>query len=340
MKKIKFTREKKKEELELLKMKGQNLYSDLLPDVYDIYNELESQLYDYIYEYPINESDLQSEESSGVLLEAISEGVNKNIEDKLTIGMERLDYRIKEQVGKDIGELKKLAVETDEILSTIRNEISAKSCYVDDNKTMAKNVIADVGGIYAGVALFGGVLPGIGAIISGYREHGVKGAVVGGVSGAVIGVSTGLLLMPLGIVGLPFALIMGVASAFGGNAITRMIFGKKNNSGGQIETTRQKILDSIPSIINNLKTENVIENWLAETCENMYNNIAVEIDKELESNIMGLEDTIRQITIDIETNAANKEILIRNLDGYVDEIEVLLKDISPVQKKLTESLNA
>ncbi len=338
--KIKATRAKKKDELEILKLKGKNLYSELLPEVNDTYNELESELTCYISEYPISEFDLQTEESSKALIEQISDGINKKIEDSLAIGMERLNYKIKEQVGKDAGEFTKLAVETDEIIYAIRNEISSKSCYVSDNKGMTAGVIADAGVLLASATFFDGLIPGVGGIISGYKEHGLKGAVVGGVSGAGIGLATGLLLAPLGIVGLPFALIMGVASTFGGKAITRLIFGKKNKQEGQIEATREKILESIPGIINNLRTEKFIENWLSETCEDTYNSIADEIDKELESNIRGLEDTITQITVDIETNAANKEILIRNLDDYAEEIKVLLEDISPVQKKLTEGLNA
>ena len=335
MKKINETRQKKKEEIILLKSKGKTLYADLLPDVSDIYIEIENQLTDFTDNYPISVSDLASESSLQSFSETISNEIDKKLEEILSTHTERLIYKIRQNLGNDVEELKDFSIEIENNLGEIRDSISLKS-HNKNKSEIGKDILFDVGGMYATIALLGANIPGLGGLMAGFKEHGVKGAVAGGLSGTIIGFSAAFLAASIGIFGLPFALIAGTASTFGGKAITDLIFGRKDKKiDNKVDELRLNLTETTKNIVEKLKQANTLESWLKQSCEDIYGDMASNIDKEWELSLTNMEDTLTQIKVDIEMNAANKEKCENDMKEHEKEILSILDSIKTVQNKLT-----
>lgn len=335
--KINEARQKKKEEISVLKSKGKTLYADLLPDVSDIYTEVENTLTDFVDSYPIADSDLDSQTSIQNFSEAISKEIDKKLEETLSIHTERLIYRVRERLGNDIEFLKDFSIELEQSLYGIRSNISLKA--KKDESTfgeIGKDILFDVGGMYATIALLGANIPGVGGLMAGFKEHGVKGAVAGGLSGTIIGFTAAILASSVGIFGLPFALIAGTASTFGGKAITNLIFGRKDKKiSNAADELRQNLRSTIKEIVGKLEQTHSMEDWLKQTCEDAYGEMAANIDKEWETSLTNMEDTLTQIKIDIEMNAANKEKCEKDMKEMEKEIIAVLDSIQTVQNKLS-----
>lgn len=335
--KISEARQKKKEEVTNLKSKGKTLYADLLPDVSDIYAEVENTLTDFVDSYPIADSDLKNESSIQSFSEIIAKEIDKKLEDTLSIHTERLIYKVREQLGNDIESLKDFSIELEQSLGGIRNSISLKAKKEGSTfEGIGKDILIDVGGIYATLALLGANIPGVGGLVAGFKEHGVKGAVAGGLSGTVIGFTAAILASSVGIFGLPFALIAGTASTFGGKAITNLIFGKKDKKADNaVGELRENLRNTTKDLVEKLKQTHSMEDWLKQTCEDAYGEMAANIDKEWEMSLTNMEDTLTQIKIDIEMNAANKEKCEQDMKEMEKEIKSVLDSIKTVQNKLS-----
>lgn len=183
-----------------------------------------------------------------------------------------------------------------------------------------------------------GYLPGVGGLISGFKEHGIKGAAVGGLTGAGITVALSLLLPTIGIVGLPFTLIAGIAGSFGGKKITQLVFGKKERAVN-MEKIRDSLLASVQQALNELRANGVLENWLQDTCEKTYNQVADNMDQEWENSLQTLESTLSQIKIDLEMNAENRKKIEQKMQEHSEIIQNVLTNVQPIYSKLSAALN-
>ena len=177
------------------------------------------------------------------------------------------------------------------------------------------------------------IIPGIGRSYCRFREHGVKGAVVGGLSGA------GLSIAAMTIGGSLWscsselrANTFGWCSCFlGGKAIGRKVFlGTKTRTQSTQMTSekmRSLLSDSISKTVLDLRTQYVIENWLKDNCELMYNAVADDVDREWENKCQTLESTVSQIKIDLQMSTEKRK---KTEEAMGDCAKIINEVIDPV----------
>lgn len=330
------TRAKKKDEINRLKTKGKNLYADLLPETTSVYKEIEDELLNFVDSYSITDDIVKDNVSIQAFSEEISSIIDKKVEEKLSIHTERIIYKIREQLGDDAEELKFFNVKLEKSMDDIRKNISSASSSAASGAVTA--TVIDAATILGSSLLTSVAIPGVGGIIAGYKDYGIKGAVTGGLSGAAITLFAATpLLASIGIVGIPFCLIAGAASAFGGKAITNLIFGKEKYQK-KIDELKQGLRVAVSEIMSKLSKSSTLEKWLKNTCEEAYDMLAADIDKEWENSLRTMEDTLTQIKIDIEMNTTNKEKCEKDMKEYENEIKDVLTTIKGVQEKLSSAL--
>lgn len=338
--KIQDTREKKKSEITQWKARGKTTYADLLPEVDAAYEEVDNALCDYISEYPIYDSDLESQDSIQALSDTISQNLSGQVNDILSIHTERLIVKVQERLGDDVEKLEAFGREFISGMDSIRMDIAVSSGAGDMLKSTLASALIDAGAIYAIGLATGAAIPGVGALISGFRDHGVKGAAVGGLSGAAIGIATAFAAVSLGVVGLPAILIMGATSSIGGKMITNLIFGKKQKAVTTADAVRNSMYDSVHSIVSGFRKDRLLENWLETNCVQAYNGIADNIDNEWENTLRTMEETLTQIQVDLKMKSADKEKLEADMQEYFATVKSVLESIDPIYTKLTNALNA
>ncbi len=328
-------RAKKQEEVSALKTKGRTLRAQLQSRLEQVYQELEAELAAFLGEYPITESDLSGEEAVQAFTQRLSDDLDEHLRNCMGIHTEKLFHRIQEELGRDAQGLTDFNMELEGILGGIRQQICVQPSAGSYLSSTAGSYAVDAAALMGSSLLFGAALPGVGGLISGFRDHGVKGAITGGLTGAALTIGASMLLAPLGIVGIPFCLIASAASTVGGKAVTNLIFGKSKNTGTSLEKVRSTLAGNASGIVARLRSEGTLELWLKDTCEQAYNSLAADIDKEWELSLGNMEETLTQIKIDIEMNTTNKEKQEQVLEEYSRDIMDILESIQPVQNKLT-----
>lgn len=334
------TREKKKLEIESLMAKGKTLYADLLPGIDGIYSELYAELESYAQEYSVSDADVESETAIQSFSEKFSKNIDSKIIDYLSIETEKLTHKIREQIGSDAQSLEAFNIEVENSLENIRKNISA-SATSNSGKGNVKAIAIDAGTLFGTVTLSGGtfMLPGVGGVISGFKEHGLKGGVVGGLTGAFLSYGAIMLGGTLGIVGLPLAVLSGVVATFGGKSITNLIFGKKQPSL-KADGLKQSLVVAVKDVTDGLRNEQSLENWLQNACDEAYEWLAKDIDKEWELAFKNMENTLTQIKIDIGKNTVSKELFEKEMNENIKTVDEITGSIEPIRQKLITAINS
>lgn len=341
---IKAKRKQKKEEIKLLKAKGKNLYADLLPELDIAYEQMLDDICQYVYQVPITEENLQNEETLKAFSGNITPQINQQITDVLSVQAERIMNRIKDQLGEDVKKLEAFGVEFASDMAAIQTNISIHAKGGSPEKKTGTGVAAaiDAATLFITANAFDAVIPGVGGIIAGWRDHGLKGGVVGGLGGAGLAYGAVLAAGALGLVGLPAALIGGVAAAFGGKAIANLFFGKKQPTGAPHateETVRAQLLRSVDASIQNLRDEKILEKWLKNTCNETYEALAEDIDREWDNTLSTMEHTLSRIEADLAKNEEEKTRLEKEMQAQSGKIQQILIGLQPVYQKLESHFN-
>lgn len=339
--KIEKTREQKKCEVELLKSKGNTIYNELLPKIEEIYTEIESTLAKEIEEIDLTQLNPDNKAQVQSICDNLNKQMSVTIESTVSKHTERLYAEICKRLGTDVKAMENINNEIFNTLGNIHGNIIKKSGNESTMNDIRKGLLLDLGGIFATTLLTQGFLPlpGLGGVIAGYQNHGWSGALAGGLSGAAAGIAAIALLSPLGISAFPLILASGLASTFGGKAVTSLIFGKKN-TGKFVNNIKTTLNGEIKKIVKEMRDSRSIESWLKQACDNTYGKIADDIDNEWENTLSSMEAMLTQIKIDIEMNAANKEKLQKQFKDYIAEIEKIVEEITPIKDKIVTALNS
>lgn len=345
-KQIKDAREKKKEQIGTLKIKGKNLYIDLYEEVNEEYSNIENELRDYVESITITEENIKNKESLAVFSEKISSDLGAKLKEAASISTERLTVKIQDKLGKDIEGLYSLSESINNTLKDIQVNISQKSNGNSANsfKNTTISTLVDAGVVIGTSFGTGLAIPGVGGLISGYRNGGIKGAAVGGLTGAAAGLAVASFLAPLGVVGIPLALIIGATSTFAGGGLAKLIFGKGKAENDEakkekvIAATKNSLRDAVDSMVNNLKDNSFLENWLKESCEKIYEYVAEDIDREWEDSLASMEESLRQIEQDLTKNEVMKTEKEKELAALDEKIVSIIDDMKPVYDKITKAI--
>lgn len=202
---------------------------------------------------------------------------------------------------------------------------------------------------------FTNIVPGLGAAITGFRDHGVLGGVVGlgaGYAATMAGAyGMGYLLAAVGLAGTaafaPLALVgAGVIGAFGGKAVTNGIFeliGKPRkqtaSTPGQLkesdlQSIRRNILDSVMDNIARMRADQVLEKWLKDITDRTFGGLSERLDQEAEQVLQGLQDTLTQIQIDLANSESKRMESMSRLKETQEELIAVLTSIKPIKDKL------
>ena len=344
------TREDKKEEIDSLKAKGRTLYQDMLPEVAAAYDDIANQMSAFVSQYPISESDVANEDSVKAFSAKMSQQVNSQIEGILAVHTERIQHKVSEQLGRDIAQMEQFGIRVNNSLQNIQFAVKSKNATLDSAKANIGAVVGDTVIDFAGMIglnmLTGGALPCVGAIVSGYKEDGIKGAAVGGAAGAAVGLGTIVGIMAAtGGLALPGLIIASVSSSIAGKGIRSLLF-KKNGSGAAgfsasdnpVDQVRSQLYESVNASIDEIRRQNSLENWLKDTCDRMYSSMADSIDTEWENSLTSVEKSLAEIKINLQLNEEKRKNKVEELQEEIDEITKIVKSIEPIQNRLKSAL--
>ena len=329
---IEESRRKERDKVRELRGKASNLYNDLLPTVEAIYQGIEKDMLEYTDKVEFTEEDGKTEKSAQAAAERLAVDLKADMQQRLSNGIEKLSVSIQDRVGQDAAELQSFV---EDISSRLENagSFSVKA----STQTREDLVNAAIG---AGMAtIFGGFVAGLGGVLCGWKANGVTGALVGGGAATVAAIGAGMLAFAgLGVVGLPLAMIMGAAGAFGGRAAVSLAFRKKLQER-RLDETRAQLREIVRGAIADMRTQRLLENWLKDATNKAYTDLSELLQTQMEATLKGMESTLTEIKVEMAKGKAENDRYLSTLNSLDEKLDHVCTLILPVRRKLNEALN-
>ncbi len=336
MEKIRRGREQKRAEVSAVKDRASGLYNDLLPQVYDAYPAIEEHLQQYVDEYSISSDDVKNDTATQATAERFLRGAEAEAMSLLSACTEKITVEIQNRVGDEMIELSRFA----QGLSADLAEVQLKLTKRNSSAAFDWGVVA-VDALTNCVGLFG-----IGGVLTGFKEHGLPGALVGGGVGfvagygamnalAVAGLGAGLAASTLL---LPMVVLGGIVSAFAGKGAVKMLFGK--NRDKEISALRSELRKYVIQYVDELRRSRPLEIWLRDTTNSTYKAIAEQLDRDVEATLLSMESSLTQIKLDLQKNESEREKLLGSMDKLSQSLLGVCETIRPVKEKLASALNS
>lgn len=331
---IKSFKDQKILEKEALATRAQNLQVALSGKAEQCYQEIEEEATRIVNQ--IEPSGTLNESEKMTLLSETAKKIEKRIDEIMAIHAERLVAELNEAIQKEGETLS---------INLIQNGASKISQHLDNvtlkKKTNAwkdstKDGVAEMAAIYLPI-LAGIPIPvfGVGAALSGYRNAGAKGLMVGGASGLAVGFASFAAFSALGIVGLPLGILCAATSTLGGSKIVNTLF-KKDVQKKQVQELRQALNCEILKAIQQIRLSQVLEKWIQTEVGSQYERLLNTMEKECDNVINEAQRKIAGISQIVTAQKAEKEAQRNVLIELNDDTSLLLKKLEPVYRKILD----
>ena len=333
--KIKKGRESKKTEIEAVKARAGGLYHDLLPEVDAGYAALEEHLQNYVDNFPISSEDVKTSKVTEETIARFIKGAEQEGMARLTACTEKMEIEIQNRVGDEIVEISKFAQELSEDLTKTQMKITKR-----DSSNMFDWGVVAVDALTNGVGLIG-----IGGLLSGFKERGLPGALVGGGVGFLAGyssyIATSVVGIALGLTGgaliLPVIVASGIVSTFAGKGAVKKIFGK--NKEKEIAALRAELHKYVNQYIEDLRMKRPLETWLRDTTNTTYKAVAEQLNQDVESTLLSMENNLTRIKLDLQKNATQRKQILSDMERLGQTLQDVCAKIGPVRERLASALN-
>lgn len=329
------SRAEKMEQTQCLRAKAKGSYQELLPDVLAAYDQIQRNLLAYVDGLVLDPKDFENKSKQQGIIEKISKDIGSQVENELSTSAQSIIAKLEVKAGKDVSDIQKYVKNSLENVYKIQDQLTISD---SDKKLHALDI---------GLAILDGpVLPlfGVGGLVNGWRENGWKGALVGGGVGLATGfgayMASALALAALGVAAvplLPCMMIGGLVSTFAGKKAVRAIF-KKDDNAQKSDQIRKGLREHVEKVMAQLKGENVLESWLRDTTDNLYNKIASDLENEWENSLSSFENAIAQLKIDRQKGESEIKFILSEMGKLQKKLYEAMETINPVKEKIKNYL--
>lgn len=346
MERINASREEKMKKVKEIKGVAASTYQELLPMVAESYDELERTVTNYVDQYAISAQVFESEASRKGFQETLSTKINEQFQASLQESTEKIQVEITKRLNNEIEDLEvysgTLSAELEQIRCMIPNTNPGSGKNISGTDFVA--IAAETATNFAGIA-------GVGSAITGFKEHGVLGGIVGFGSGFV---ATHLAATATAVVlggvtaatAVPILVIAGIVGTVGGKGITNTVFklfGKDKKSSASsresdIVKVRNQLKSAVHKNVDQLRAEHKLEYWLKETTDMTFNGLSEKLDQEAEQALQGMQDTLTGIQVDLANDKAHREVALEKLKSAEEDLSAVLLAMKPIKDKLDNSL--
>lgn len=327
-------RNNKLEEKAKIRKAGAQIKEQLDALVVEKYAALEDRLANYAEQYPINAQRMGSED----FLAEVQAGIEREVSNALSEYAEQINVYLQTQFGNEQVQLQEYMGNLSSRILRINNNIKTGNAGFTAGVIGVDALSNLVAGTLTGalnVAGFG--LMGLGGMIEGYRQNGLKGAAVGMGSGFVASNLAAISLFALiGTVPfIPFALITGIAGTMGGKLVSSLVW-KKDVEKKKIEEFRAELRKTSVETVGVLRDQRLLENWAQKQVESQVDALVEHIEQESESLISSTEITLKSIAADIAAAEKKKD---QKIELY-QQMQAKLNSVSETLIPIVEMVSA
>ncbi|MDO5518550.1 MAG: hypothetical protein Q4F66_13425, partial [Clostridium sp.] len=139
----------------------------------------------------------------------------------------------------------------------------------------------------------------------------------------------------IGVVGIPLALLTGLAGTYGGKSITKLAF-RKSSALKKIEEIKASYRQSTTETIRQFRNSKELEVWMSKQTDAAFDGLRDKVNEETEAFLHNTEATLGDVRADLVKNRKEKEDILKECDRLEQEVKDAFERINPIAKKLKE----
>lgn len=322
-------RTKKREEFVRINNAANEVFEKLQPILDEYWAKIEETAMQVIDEYPMSAEDLKREKMK-VVYEKLSLKIKENIENKAQLICEQIQNDINIGLSEEAVRLQSFQDEFFESLNRIQELFS-----VEPSRRARSGGVTD--------SIIGSVIGtgGIGGLFIGFREAGVKGALLGGLTGLTTWLATSFLLVTAfaggGFVtaaGICLMALAGFAGTFTGKfAVDKFLVDER------IEKFKNSYKASVSKQFHEMKMNSDFSESVRQQVYNSFTGLKNQIESETEIILKDTQKTLDDLN---ETKIHQKEMSDAEkvrLQNIAENVGNMLADTYNLHKELTDILS-
>lgn len=186
--------------------------------------------------------------------------------------------------------------------------------------------------------LLGSVFYFAGGAFSGYKDAGLKGAVVGGSVSLAATYGIGMLVGTM-VGGIPLILISAMAGTLTGKFVSRALF-SKSNAQRKLDELKQQLYLGIHQMIQEMRTQRELESWAEKLVDDNFRELERTMDAECERLLRDSEASMESIRQALTDTQARRRELLDGCNHTLEALEKIRQDLKPVVDRLARDLEA
>ncbi|MBQ7990213.1 MAG: dynamin family protein [Oscillospiraceae bacterium] len=322
-------RTKKREEFVRINNAANQVFEKLQPILDEYWVKIEETAMQVIDEYPMSAEDLKREKLK-VVYEKLTLKIKENIENKAQLICEQIQNDINIGLSEEAVRLQSFQDEFFESLNRIQELF-----YVEPEKRARNGGVVD--------SVIGSVIGtgGIGGLFIGFREAGIKGALLGGLTGLTTWVATSFLLVTAVVggafltpAGICLMALAGFAGTFTGKfAVDKFLVEER------IEKYKHGLKQNVSKQFHEMKINSDFTESVRQQVMNSFTGLKNQIEQETE---IILQDTQRTLDDLNETKKQKKEMSDNEkfrLQSIAENVGEMLASTYNLHQALTDILS-
>lgn len=277
----------------------------------------------------IDLASLKNKAGQQAAAESLQGAVSKAMQAEMAVIAEQIQNRMERIIGKEILRSGQFIQDLTAQISNMQMNIGNKGPAIDAGDLMTVGI--DV------AAMGTGGLFGIGGIISGFRNAGVKGALVGGgISAATAFATAGLVLAVSSatIVGLPLVLISSVAGTMAGKFSTKLIFAKDIGQK-KLDELKSSMKEGVDDLVTQMQVNRQLEDWANDLADSRFDQLIDSMDEECERLLRDTEASMDVIKQDMTENEMQRQQMEEDCDEILRTLEDITRRLNPISEKVS-----
>ena len=320
-------RTKKREEFVRINNAANSVFEKLQPILDEYWAKIEETALNVIDDYPMGADDLKREKIK-IVYERLSVKIKESIENKAQLICEQIQNDINVGLSEEAVRLQSFQDEFFESLNRIQELFSVEP----SRRTRQGGVTDSIIGSVIGTG-------GIGGLFIGFREAGVKGALLGGLTGLTTWLASSFLivtLVGLSLTPIPIMLLAlaGFAGTFSGKfAVDKFLVDER------IEKFKQSYKASVSKQFHEMKINSDFSESVRLQVFNSFAGLKNQIESETEIILKDTQKTLDDLN---ETKLQKKEMSDNErerLQGIAENVGEMLASTYNLHKALTDILS-
>lgn len=332
---IRVMRQDKQAEKERLKASSVEAKTKMEQMVIQFYPKLKQKLYAKVEKEAasIDIATLKDKNGQQEAADKLQKAITKCMEHEMSLISEKVQIQMQEIIGEEVERIGGFISEVSTNITKLQVNIGTGGKIIDSTDLVATGV---------GVAAMFANIPGLGGAITGFKNAGWKGALVGGGAGLLTTtltaeIAVAVLGSAIGVFAIPALIICGAAGALSGKYLTKAIFAKDMGKK-KLEEIKKSINEAIDKLIIEMQTKRELENWASDVAQKRFDELIEGMEAECERMLRDTEASMDAIKHDLTENELHRRQLEEACDTMLVNVQKLCTELEPINTKVTDVL--